>query len=487
MSATKRFAPCCGVLPRLWVPSSQQWIATTAGRVAADGYSWMQAVHWVIASGCYVPARSHGPREMGRTTVRLAQELAKLAPCRPGVEFLARKLQVKERTVEYHLSMLRESGLLVYIERGTRVRGERARASEFALVIPVEFDRALGIRTAGEGTGRRMVGIAEAGRELIARMGDKAARKWRAARPKRSAKASVKAADDSVDQGAGPVQHPVPQNASGVSGDDSRCTPMEGGSSVCLSDGPSLLPPESKLASGGQSKHTGNEDLAAGVGCRKRRVLNRVGRRYQLARELVQQVPWLSQAAVPRIAWVVRELSDAGWTTEEVLGWLETTQAPSQVRRPSAFLAARVKAAHLVITTPVQRAALAEARRDSKRSQAARHTEAWDQDWTPPRSRAIRREVEQRLSELGRGPVQADAPVFGEDDQVLLEDLTRVEVLQLRDLARNRPELVVMAFESMGEAYTRRLYTNAVVDQLLRIPAPGSGTRMIVHGGWGQW
>jgi DNA-binding transcriptional ArsR family regulator len=485
VSAAGKFAPCCGVLSRLWVPSEQQWMKTTGGRVAPDGYSWLQAVHWVVVSGCYVPVRSHGPREMGRTTVRVAQELAQLSPCRPGVEFLASKLQVKERTVEYHLSMLRESGLLVYIERGTRVRGERARASEFALVIPVEFDRALGIRTAGEGTGRRMVGIAEAGRELMARMGGKAARMWRAARPKRSAKACAEGADSVADQAADAVQHPMPQNASGVSGDDSRCTPMEGGSSVCVSDGPSLLPPESKLASGEQSKRTGNEDPAAGGGGRKRRVLNRVGRRYQLAFELVQQVPWLNRAAVPRIAWVVRELADAGWTAEEVLGWLETTQAPSQVRRPSAFLAARVRAVHLVITTPVQRAALAEARRDSRHSQAARHTEAWDQDWTPPRSQATRREVEQRLSELGRGPLQADAPVYGEDDQVLLEDLTRAEVLQLRDLARNRPELVVMAFESMGEAYARRLYTNAVVDQLLRIPV--QGTRMVVNGGWGQW
>ena len=388
-----------------------------------------------------------------------------------------------ERTVEYHLSMLRESGLLVYIERGTRVRGERARASEFALVIPSTFDLALGIRTSGEGIGRRMVGIAEAGRDLMAYLGKKAAKKWCV---RRAAKPVASRAPKAVDQAAVVLSPPMSQDVSGASGDDSRCTPMEGGSSVCVSDGPSLFPPESKLASGEQSKRTGIEGQAAGGGCRKRRVLNRVGRRYQLARELVQQVPWLSRAAVPRIAWVVRELSDAGWTTEEVLGWLETTQAPSQVRRPSAFLAARVKAAHLVITTPVQRVALAEARRDSKRSEAARHTEAWDQDWTPPRSQAIRREVEQRLSELGREPVPADAPVFGEEDQVLLEDLTRVEVLQLRDLARNRPELVVMAFESMGEAYTRRLYTNAVVDQL-RIPAPGSGTRMIVHGGWGQW
>lgn len=110
MSTAKKFAPCCGVLPLLFMPVPFQKIGKTRGRVAANGYSWLQAVHWVVASGCYVPARSHGPREMGRTTVRLAQELAKLSPCRPGVEFLARKLRVTERTVEYHLSMLQGAG-----------------------------------------------------------------------------------------------------------------------------------------------------------------------------------------------------------------------------------------------------------------------------------------------------------------------------------------------------------------------------------------
>ncbi|WP_052433056.1 helix-turn-helix domain-containing protein [Streptacidiphilus carbonis] len=475
------FAPCCGVLPRLWVPVEQQWMEMTGGRVAPDGYSWLQAVHWVVASGCYVPVRSHGPREMGRTSVRLAQELAQLSPCRPGVEYLARRLKVTERTVEYHLSMLRESGLLVYLERGTRVRGERARASEFALVIPAAFDAALGIRTAGDGTGRRMTGIAEAGRELMARMGAKAAKKWRAARPRRSTKTPPTAAGSGVDQADRTVQHSAPQEVSGASGDDSRCTPMEGGVPVCISDGPSIPPSESKLGAGQVDLSTGEKRQQEWGAKPKRRIINKVGRRHQLAFELVQQVPWMTRAAVPRVAWVVRHVADAGWSVNEVIAWLELGAASSQVRRPSAYLAHRLRGALQVWSTQAQRDNGVAAWRDTRRSTADRHVE-WDGAWQPPRSMAVRRKVQEAM----RAPVLevTGATLHGADDQVPLEDLTREEVLGLRDLARNNPDLIRMAIEAQGEAYARRLYTHAVVEQLIRIPAQGA--RMVVHSGWGQ-
>ena len=485
MSAAKKFAPCCGVLPLLRVPLPQQWMETTGGRVAADGYSWLQAVHWVVASGCYVPARSHGPREMGRTTVRLAQELAKLSPCRPGVEFLARKLRVTERTVEYHLSMLRESGLLAYIEIGTRYRGAGARASEFALVVPVEFDRALGIRTAGEGSGRRMTGIAEAGRDLMARMGAKAARQWRAARPKHAKKVVATVADTAVDQAAGTVQPPVSQDAHGVSGDDSRCTPMEGGYSVCTSDRPTLPPPESKLGSGEMDSSTGKRRQQE-RGAKPKRVLNRVGRRHQLAFELVQQVPWMTRAAVPRIAWIVRGLADAGWTCAEVLAWLDLRQEPSSVKRPSAFLAARLQGALKVADTTAKRQRLVAAWRDNRRATAARHQE-WDGPWKPPSSQHVRALVHRAMDAPTTKTAGQDAPQHGPDNILALEDLTREEVLDMRTEAQKDPSLVWHMIEHSGEAAARRLFTNPVVDQLLRIPAPGTGTRMVVHGGWGQW
>ncbi|GHE96216.1 hypothetical protein GCM10018785_71490 [Streptomyces longispororuber] len=64
------------VLPGLFVPEARQWLSTSAGRTASDGYCWMQAVHRVAGSGLYQPRRhrSHGPRSFGATTARVAQE-----------------------------------------------------------------------------------------------------------------------------------------------------------------------------------------------------------------------------------------------------------------------------------------------------------------------------------------------------------------------------------------------------------------------------
>ena len=484
-TGARKFAPCCSVLPRLWVPAEQQWLVTTGGRLAVDGYSWLQAVHWVVASGCYVPARSHGPREMGRTTVRVAQELAQLWPCRPGVEYLARKLRVTERTVEYHLAMLRESGLAAYVERGTRARGERARASEFALVIPAAFDAALGIRTVGEGTGRRMTGIAEAGRELMARMGEKAAKRWRAAHPKGAAKACAKGAESVVDQAAAAVETPLPQDASGASGDDSRCTPMEGGFSVCTSDGPSIPPSESKLGPGDVDLSTGEKRQQERGAKPKRRILNTVGRRHQLAFELVQQVPWLSAAAVPRIAWVARHVADAGWSVTEVMAWLEVSPNSGRIRRPSAYLAHRLTSADRIWDTDSKRAQGVLAWRESRRSSADRHIE-WDGQWAAPRSQYARNQVNRAMVAMNAETVAEGGNLHTAETPLLLEDLTRDDIRDMRLAALRDPALVWATIDLSGEAAARRLFTNALVDQLLRIPAQGHGTGMVVHGDWGR-
>ncbi|WP_149038202.1 helix-turn-helix domain-containing protein [Kitasatospora sp. MBT63] len=484
--AARRFVPCVAVLPRLLVLAAGQWVTTTRGRVALDPYSWMQAVHWVVASGCYTPAWSHGPKEMGRTTIRVAQELAALSPCRPGVEYLARKLKTTDRTVQNHLRMLREAGLVVYVVKGTRVRGERARASEFALAIPAAFDVALGVRTSGEGTGRRVVGIAEAGRAVMALLGKRASRKVRAARSKASTEASVTTTQDP----SSATQPPVSQAAAGASGAACRCTPMEGGCCTSSTDRSTHLPSESKLAAGTDDSSTsGKQQRRERTGKPKRRVLNRVGRRYQLAFELIQRVPWLSKAAVARVAWVTQELADDGWTVNEVLAWLDLRQEPDRVRRPSAFLAARLRGALATGDTAAKRRRLVEAWLDNRRATAGRHQE-WEGAWAQPRSQYVRNLVVRAVACCAPSPAEAaNATVHGEDDPgMFLEDLTREEVRHLRGLAQHHPDLVLMAIGSQGEDYARRLYTNAVVDKLLSFKekAPAYGSRMVVHGGWGQ-
>ncbi|MFF2630857.1 winged helix-turn-helix domain-containing protein [Kitasatospora griseola] len=461
-------------------------MTTTRGRVALDLYSWMQAVHWVVASGCYTPAWSHGPKEMGRTTVRVAQELAALSPCRPGVKYLARKLKMTDRTVQNHLRMLREAGLLVYIVKGTRVRGERARASEFAMVVPLEFDVALGVRVAGEGSGRRVVGIAEAGRAVMALLGKRASRKVRAARPKASAKASLTAGQGPSDA----VKSQVSQAADTVSAATCRCTPMGGGCCTSPADGLTHLPSETDVASGKPKSPTAKKSTKQPG--RARRPLNKVGRRFQLAAELVRQVPWLRRALVPRVAWMVREVSDAGWSAEEVVAWLFMVEAPKRgTWRPTGLLGHRLRGMTQMPgwRTPAERAVQVEQWRDSRSAARARHDRTSSEwtltDWQAPATDAVGRLVNAAFAQVRQTGVQ-DSPeleLFTQDQNGLvdLQQLTREDVIELRALGQKDPEMVLLAIQECGEDYARRLYTNGLVDQVLRLRHTG---RMVIHQPW---
>lgn len=454
------------VLPGLFVPEASQWLTTSTGRVALDGYSWMQAVHWVAGSGLYLPRRhrSHGPRSFGPTTVRVAQELAELFPCRPGIEYLVRRTGLSERSVEYHLGMLREAGLLAYVVRGTRIRGEKAQASEFARMVPQEFDAALGIRTAGEGSGRRMTGIAEAGRELMASLSKKAARKVRKRRAKSSSKALAKGVRKSADLGS----------VTAVS-DEVRCTPMVGSSRSAFSAGTTSLPPENKLASGQSDSPTPKKVK------RGRRKLNAVGRRFQLASELIRQVPWMGRAAVPRIAWILKEVSDAGWTADQVIAFLDCGDAPGTVHRPSGFLAGRLAGAVALWPTEDGRERAVQAYRDSRRAEKARHQE-WEGDWTPPRSESVRRLVADAFTPQ---QPQYDLPDGHQDagetgpDVPGEEELKEFRAVAWQEFMLGRPDQVVMTLDTLGPAAAEQIYGPELVQRVRKLL---SGTQLMTVG-----
>ena len=425
----------------LRVPPAHQWIHSTTGRIATCAHSWMQAVHWIAGSGLYTPTRSHGPR-WGATTIAIAQEIAALSECRPGVDYLARKLKVSVRTVKYHLDMLREAGLLVYRSKGTRVRGGGNQASVYERTIPAAFDVALGIRTTGEGVQRRPVGIAEHGRKLIGTLAKKATRKVRR-RPSRT-----------------------PVSGRG------RCTPMEGGSTGTSSADRIYSPPESKLASGNGESSTRKQSK------RGPKKLNKVGRRYQLAKELIQLVPWLRNASIPRIAWIIRHVADAGWTALEVQAAAERLVADREPRRPSAVLAYRLASCHLLYTTPEHRRMLVEDWQDSRRAEQARHadTAGYDDFGGGPQTPAARRAMDEASAAL-RNQLTPAAPVDdtgchditagAEGD---LEALDRELVAACRAEALEDPSVITGAIrEGLPEQDARRLYTNLLVDQALAL------------------
>ncbi|MEV7082403.1 transcriptional regulator [Streptomyces sp. NPDC093516] len=412
------------VLPALYVPEASQWLSTSAGRIASDGYSWMQAVHWVAGSGLYKPRRhrSHGPRAFGPTTVRVAQELAELFPCRPGIEYLVRRTGLSERSVEYHLGMLREAGLLAWIVKGTRVSGGPAQASEFARMVPPEFDVALGIRTVQRDENapaytRAASGIAEAGRELMAKLATKASRKVRKPRSKTSSKAPARGAQKGAEQGA----------VTAVS-DEVRCTPMQVGTSASSTAGTTSFPPESKLASGVSKSPTPKKSKARAGGRRK---LNTVGRRFQLARELTQEVDWLRGCSVPRIAWVARNVADAGWTVTDVRAWLHLRGEAARVRRGSGLLAMLLTGAETVLDTPEKRADAIEQWRGAQEvarrhriQQVRARTERYEGDWQAPSSRSVQLEVEAAIAqvrELEHGGRHQDHDHVGDSQHSALE------------------------------------------------------------------
>ncbi|MFK0288274.1 transcriptional regulator [Streptomyces sp. NPDC090499] len=435
--------------------AASQWLHATTGRITTCPHSWMTAVHWVTdcaRRGLYTPSSSHGPK-WGPTTVAIAQEISALQECRPGIDYLARKLRVSVRTVKYHLAMLRETGLLVYRSKGTRLSGVGGRASEFERTIPAAFDEALGIRTIGEGATRRPVGAAPESRTLLGKLAKKAARKPRR-RPRRTS----------------------------VSG-RGRCTPMQGGTSSSSSTALTHLPSESKLASG-ESESTAekfnnsgqflnNEPQIPNQPHKRARKLNKVGRRYQLARELTQTVPWLHGASVPRIAWIIRHVADAGWTVLEVQAAAERLPVPARgAFRPSGLLASRLASCHLLYTTPARRRVLVEDWQDSRRAAQDRHNET---DFTDlgqgPRSITARKAIDEAFAIIRQRLAPPTETAADTDTALSLEDLTRDEIVQMRLDAMADPGLIFSSLELAGEEFTRRLYTNRLVDQTLALEA----------------
>ncbi|MEW1911296.1 transcriptional regulator [Kitasatospora sp. NPDC085895] len=466
----------------MWAPREQHLLSGTASRFALDGYSWMQAVHWVHDSGLYVPP----PRRPSfcKTTVRLAEVLSALTPCRPSIAHLMRALGCSRRTVQYHRDILQATGLLAWRSVGTRLPmmpGQKrvtCLASEYERLIPLSYDQALGIRTAGEGVERRMTGISEAGRTLIAKLGQRASRKVKVPRSKGSAKTPSTTAPS---QG--------PQATDNTSAANSRCTPMEGGCSTVLADGSTPHPSETDVASGKPKSTVAKKSTKAGCCARK---LNRVGRRFQLAAELVRRVPWLRRALVPRIAWVVQEVADAGWTAQEVIAWLSTLEEPKRGSyRPSGLLAHRLRGMTQMPgwRTPKERAAQVERWRESRSAERARRDRTSPEwtftDWQDPATRAAARLVDEAFAQVrqagGQGAQELELFAQDQDGLTDLHQLTREDVIELRTLGQSDPEMVLMAIRDCGEAYARQLYTHGLVDQVLRLRHTG---RMLIHQTW---
>ncbi|MEU4113307.1 helix-turn-helix domain-containing protein [Kitasatospora sp. NPDC028055] len=427
----------------LLVPDPAQWISTTTGRIAPDTYTWLQAVHWASDTHAHAPARAHGPR-FGRTTLRVAQLLAQLTPCRPGVGYLVRMLKVSERTVQYHLSILRESGLLSYATKGSRVRQVGGRASEFVRTIPARFDEVIGLRTAeSESYIRKVVGVAsDEGRRTLAQLGKKARRTVRRPKRRRPGKAGNRTSSTS-----------------------SRCTPMGVGAVTFSPAAPTNNPSENDVANGNDQQHQGER--------KGRRQLNVVGRRHQLGLELVRQVPWLSGSPVPRVAWAVRHLADAGWTAHQVIAVLAQRTPATRIHRPVGFLTARLVGAELLYDTQAKREAIVAWWRDSPQAAQERHTE-WAGTWQAPRSSTVRNLVRNAWSRARESSRPAVAVL---EDQPTTEEHREARTTAWRQYLSGRPSLVTSALAIAGRAQAEQIYGRDLVERVLRLRSTTSHLR----------
>lgn len=147
---------------------ADQEIGTTASRRTRRG-DFLRAASWAITQRLHPKA--------GDTTLRVARDLAArlnadghVAYCRDS---MFKRLGISRRTLERHIAVLRELGLLVWAVHGSRTNTRPAGSGEwagtttiYAAVVPRAWDDALGHRVSGYGYHARHIGFTEHGRQM---------------------------------------------------------------------------------------------------------------------------------------------------------------------------------------------------------------------------------------------------------------------------------------------------------------------------------
>ncbi|MFE9221440.1 hypothetical protein ACFYN3_34585 [Streptomyces lavendulae] len=198
-------------------------------------------------------------------------------------------------------------------------------------------------------------------------------------------------------------------------------------------------------------------------------MLNRIGRRYQLAGEVIRQVDWLGRCSTERIAWIVRHVADAGWTVADVRAWLHLRGEARTVHRPSGLLATLLDGAERILDTPAKRASAVEDWRDSKAAARRRH-----QQWTAvrcgPRDIAVRRMVGEALTRprtvLSGPEAEAGSPLMtgpSEADRRCLRDAARGEFM------RGETTLIDSAVAVWGRSAAEEFYGTSLVRRALAL------------------
>lgn len=437
-------ASCCASPARpepAWatVPRALQELDATASR-RAQPRSWLRAVVWLVEAGL------HG--RAGATTLAVARDLAGRMDYRLGfvlydLEGTAARCGVSAATVKRHVRVLRELGALVWQRHGSKRnlrlpgRSYAGTATIYAAVIPPVFDEVMGYRLEGVGYEARVCGVTDAGRARAV-YGVRAA-----AHPVDNSAVDMPSSGGRAPHSPG-FRHDVPKVDPGGK---LNYTSRERATSAAVSTSQGL-----KGSSNGRSKvcgrSRGNRRTRSPMSgnCPPKRHPLQVARDIAVARQVRPLVAWTQREGLRRLAFALRPLIDRGLNAHDIASELLGLALDWWPARPAAYITAALN-------------------RDG-------HIDAADRQRVPGRAGAgpsaafSRAAADARESSAEAGGavalVDADGPTQGVDG------LTREEVIELRSAAAFDPVLVVAALENLGERDTRRLYTNRLVDHVLR-------------------
>ncbi|MFF3277186.1 hypothetical protein ACFYWU_40650 [Streptomyces chrestomyceticus] len=274
---------------------------TTASRRLRRAEDFLAAAHHMINSDYHPKA--------GATTLRLAELFAaRMRTSRNGhfvfaADASARALGVSRRTVMYAAKHLRELGLIAYVEHGSKANmlrtkgawkagdGYRATATVFAAVAPPVYDAARGRRLSGHGYH---------------------------ARHRRH------------------LPRPAPRHCR---------RPSHGRGHTCRT--PAALHPfcgglhRPPTCAGRRGKNYTSRTRATRetpTSSHHRTTPQRCARNITVTEQLQNEIWWLHRTCSRKLAYALRPLLDAGWTTQHLAAELRTWGVPGHLRNPIAYL-----------------------------------------------------------------------------------------------------------------------------------------------------
>jgi len=323
------------------IPDHQQHIHSTPCRRTGPR-RWLRAVTWAVAAGLHPKATA--------TTLAVAEDLAgrmhfDTGHVLYGLDKMVARLGLSRSCITAHIRILREMGLLAWVQQGTRanirralgLKGYAGTATVYAATIPPAYDTAMGHRTVGAGYTARVV----------------------------------------VDYRTMPK--PSGESSLGDSHDGSPETPQTAAKRSSWTPSLNVVKEEEKVqVSGGFTTTAGaaanhepaptNTDNATGSrrggkgrdkASRKRTTIcgqpitgRMIAEARRLAPHLRARVNWLQKASYGQLSWVLLDPIAWGWDEEQIVSWcyalgrVSHDGRPWRPRCPHRVLAKHLRAEH---------------------------------------------------------------------------------------------------------------------------------------------